>query len=102
MQVTIYYKQNTGITTPQGESCDYFIINKLGVDLANRRGFAEVYYYERKEHAQATTAANASRLIEWDISKEQSVADAITTLLSFKEVDTTAGDKVTFTNSTPL
>ncbi len=100
--MSIYHRENTGIKTPQGRSCDYFGVSLLGADLKKNKAHAEVYFYEHEEDAARELIPNHVRVIEWDIVEETSIAMGVVKLLSFEDAVTTVGDKVSFSNSTKI
>ena len=96
--MTIYYKENIGLKTAQGEPCDYFTINTIGAKLAINRAEAEILFWERLEHAHGGKPANLSRTIQWDIVKETSIDAGVETLFTSAELQTTNGETITLQN----
>ena len=90
----IYYKENTGLKTAQGENCDYFIIDTIGARMTINRAEAEILFWERLEHAQGGKPANLSRTIQWDIKKETSIDSGLQTLFTSDSLETTNGESI--------
>lgn len=98
--MNIYYKENTGLETRQGEKCDYFVLNTIGAKLVINRAEAEILFYEKLEHAQADKPANLSRTIQWDIVKETSIDSGVNTLFTSDTLKTTNGEEITLKGAT--
>ncbi len=91
----IYYKENTGIKTPQDKELNYFRVTIVGTDYATSTNFAEVVFHETLEEAQGDKAPNAHRRFEWDALKT-SDSGKLGDILKFDGVTTTSLDAVTF------
>ena len=98
----IYYKENTGLKTAQGENCDYFVIDTIGAKMTINRAEAVILFWERLEHAQGDKPANLSRSISWDITGETSIDNGIQTLFTSEFLTTTNGETITLQNPTAI
>lgn len=87
--MNIYYKENTGLKTPQGEDCNYFVLDTIGAKLVINRAEATLLFWEKLEHAQGGKPANLSRTIQWDIKKETSIDSGVNTLFTSDTLETT-------------
>lgn len=93
--MNIYYKENTGLKTPQEENCDYFVLDTIGAKLVINKAEATILFWEKLEHAQSGQPANLSRTITWDIKKETSIDSGVNTLFTSKELQTTNSETIT-------
>ena len=94
----IYYKENTGLTTAQGEPCDYFVIDTIGARMTINRAEATILIWEQLKHAQGGKPANLSRTIQWDIVKETSIDAGVETLFTADTLETTNGETISLQN----
>ena len=97
--MTIYYKENTGLKTPQDHNLDYFIIVKAGNDYKLSECFAEIIFYQFLEDAQTNKPANAQRTCQWSPNID-CTSVMIAELFSFDSITTTAMDVITLQNPT--
>jgi cellobiose-specific phosphotransferase system component IIA len=88
----IFYRESTGLTTPQGDKLDYFIIKDVGVNMIEELGHATILFYEKLEHAQSLKVPNAERRIEWAATEIRNQEAGVTALLQMENVETTSGD----------
>jgi transcription initiation factor TFIID subunit TAF12 len=95
----IYYKQNTGLETPQGHNLDYFSIKILGNNYTSSTSFAEIVFYQFLEDAQSGKPANAQRTCEWNPMSD-CTSVMVANLFSFDSITTTSGDTITLLNPT--
>jgi len=98
--MNIYYKENIGLQTPQGENCDYFVLKYIGANLITNKAEAEILFWENLIHAQNDKPANLSRRILWDIVNETSVDSGINTLFTSDTITTTNEEVITLKGAT--
>jgi len=96
----IYYKENTGLETPQGHNLDYFSITLLGNNYTTSTCFAEIVFYQFLEDAQSGKPANAQRTCEWSPLTD-SASQMRIDLFDMDSVDTTSEDTISLKNPTP-
>ena len=102
MSVTVYYKENSGIKTPQNEDCKFFVIDEAGAKINKPKAFGEILFYEKREHADNELEPNASRRVEWTRENEASIPAGIERILSFENKETTSGDIITLKGAIKL
>ena len=100
MEFNIYYREHTGMKTPQERTTDFFTIEYMGVHIRNGQATAKVNFYEHLDDAINHKAANNFRVIDWPLGKGRDVPEGIETLLGFENFETASGDEVSFLGAT--
>lgn len=95
----IYYRQDTGIITPQNEKLDYFRFKRIGKDLDDNYAYAIVYFFRTLENAQAKVPPRAERELHFPIIENEDVSSGVLALLQLEDFVTTAQDTVSFSGA---
>ncbi len=95
----IYYKENTGLKTPQDHNLDYFVIKLIGADYQSDSSGASVIFYEYLEDAQQQKTPPAQRDFLWQPQLD-SIALIKQAMFDMETITSTAGEVLSLHNPT--